>query len=85
MVLARMFVGLACFLGLLAGPAEAHFIWIGIGDFQPTAQVWFSERPEPGDPELLDRIRPTQAWVRTADGRQLPLRLEVGKNKLSRL
>ncbi|HEX4149464.1 MAG TPA: hypothetical protein VHY20_10765, partial [Pirellulales bacterium] len=75
MALARMLVGAACLIGLFAGPAEAHFIWIGIGRFQPTAQIWFNERPAPGEPELIQRIRGTQAWVRTVDGRQLPLAL----------
>jgi hypothetical protein len=76
-----MFGGFACLLALLAGSAEAHFVWIGVGRFQPTAEIWFNERPEPGDAQLLDRIRSTQAWVRTADGRKLPLRLETSQNQ----
>ncbi|HEY5311180.1 MAG TPA: DUF3386 family protein [Pirellulales bacterium] len=82
MPLARMLIGSACLWALLAGPAQAHFVWIGVGRFQPIAEVWFSEQPEPGDPQLLDRIRQTQAWVRTPDGRQQPLKLEMSQNQV---
>jgi hypothetical protein len=82
MPLARMLIGSACLWGLLAGAAQAHFVWIGVGRFQPIAEVWFNEQPEPGDPQLLDRIKQTQAWVRTADGRQQPLKLEMSQNQV---
>lgn len=68
-------------LALSCNSANAHFLWIGIGRFQPVAEVWFNERPEPGEPHLLARVRQTQAWVRTADGRQQPLKLELSRSQ----
>ena len=52
---ARMTARTASMLTLLAplaGEAQAHFVWIGIGRFQPMAEVWFNEQPEPGDAGL---------------------------------
>lgn len=70
-------LGSAVLVGLLAGQTEAHFVWVGIGRFQPKAEIYFNEQPQPGEPHLLDRIKQTQAWVRTPDGRQRPLKLQV--------
>ncbi len=43
--------------GLLATTGYAHFVWLVIDSEASTAAVVFSEAGEPGDPDLLGRLR----------------------------
>jgi hypothetical protein len=58
--------------------AQAHFIWIVPDKQGTTAQVVFSETPEPDDPGLLDKIAKTQLFLRHAD-KEVSLKWTKGK------
>lgn len=51
---------------LLARPAAAHFVWVDVipqSDALRQLRVYFSEGLEPGALRLVDRLKPTEAWV----------------------
>ncbi len=60
------FVAVAVF----AAAADAHFVWLKVVGEGPAAkvEVYFSETPDPDQPELIEKIAHTQAWARTAKG-----------------
>lgn len=70
-MLRYVLLGLACALALAAAPARAHFIWL---DLQPSdggksqARLYFSEEPEPGEPDLIGKAAKVKVWLRKADG-----------------
>src|SRR3569623_1227748 len=59
--------------------AQGHFVWIGVlretGE-SPIACVWFNESPAPGEARLVDRLRPTEAWLRPSGGKSSSLQLQ---------
>lgn len=66
----------------ISGQAQAHFIWV---DVVPTeegqsAQVYFSETPEPGGAELVGKIGKTKVWTRTIDTAATPLEMSAQVN-----
>ncbi|MFN4259582.1 MAG: DUF3386 family protein [Gemmataceae bacterium] len=61
-----------------AATAHGHFIWIVPDAPQKTAEVYFSEGLEPDAPALLDKIAHTTLILRTAEGKDVPLRSAKG-------
>ncbi|MBL9124576.1 MAG: DUF3386 family protein [Planctomycetaceae bacterium] len=63
--------------------AAAHFVWVEIVPTEkgPTAQVYFSETPEAGSPELVGKIAHAKAWVRGIGAESKPLELNVEKHE----
>ncbi len=70
-MLRNVLFGLACVVALSATSARAHFIWL---DLQPAdggksqARLYFSEEPEPGEPDLIGKAAKVKVWLRKADG-----------------
>ncbi len=63
----------------LAAQARAHFLFIRIepqAEAGRSAEVFFSEQAEAGDPKFVAKIAHTKLWVQTRPGefRELPLR-----------
>ncbi len=46
---------------VLPAPARAHFLWL-VQSNDNTVALYFSETAEPGDPDLLERIKNPIAW-----------------------
>ena len=48
--------------------ALGHFVWIDVvqkGSSAPQVEVYFSETPDPDDPQLIEKIAGTKVWART--------------------
>ncbi len=62
----------ACGLGLLAArEAQAHFLFVRIGPMAEggrSAEVYFSDQAEAGDPKFVDRIASTRLWLQAEPG-----------------
>src|SRR5580693_5905297 len=63
----------------LAPQARAHFLFIRIGapaEAGRSAEVFFSEQAEAGDPKFVAKIAHTKLWIQTRPGefRELPVR-----------
>ena len=63
----------------LATQARAHFLFIRIGpqaEAGRSAEVFFSEQAEAGDPKFVAKIAHTKLWIQTRPGefRELPVR-----------
>ena len=61
-----------------AGEARGHFLYIRVGPQAEAgrwADVYFSDRLEPGDPKFIARIAGTRLWVQARPGefRELPV------------
>src|SRR5580700_4557069 len=59
--------------------ARAHFLFIRIGpqaEAGRSAEVFFSEQAEAGDPKFVAKIAHTKLWIQTRPGefRELPVR-----------
>jgi hypothetical protein len=68
----------AAFLLGLADKAHAHFLFIRIGpqaEAGRSAEVFFSEQAEAGDPKFVAKIAHTKLWIQTRPGdfRELPV------------
>lgn len=73
---------------VLAAPtvARAHFLWIVRTveqNGEQRLQVYFSESPEPDDPDLLERVKDAQVWRLNASGAGTPLKLTLADESLS--
>src|SRR5690349_9600536 len=72
-------------LGLSQTQAFAHFLFIRIGDHAEagrTAEVYFSERAEAGDPRFIDKIVQTQLWMQSKPGEFASLQVRKGADRL---
>ena len=75
----------------LAIEARAHFLFIRIGapaEAGRSAEVFFSEQAEAGDPKFVAKIAHTMLWIQTRPGefRELPInRPPTGYGPLYRL
>jgi hypothetical protein len=63
----------------LAGQARAHFLFIRIrahAEAGRSAEVYFSEQAEAGDPRFIAKVAHTKLWAQTRPGefRELPVR-----------
>jgi hypothetical protein len=73
----------ACALG---GPeARAHFLFIKIGPVAEggrSAEVYFSEQAEAGDPRFIAKVAQTKLWAQSKPGEFLPLDVRQGADRL---
>src|SRR5262249_28661765 len=65
--------------GVTAMEARAHFLYIRVeppAEAGRWAEVYFSDRLEPGDPKFVARVARTRLWVQARPGefRELPVR-----------
>jgi hypothetical protein len=74
-----LFSFLLIVLGFITRDASAHFLWL-VAD-KSTANVYFSETADPGEPHLIARIAGTKAWIRNgATQEEQPLALKERKD-----
>ncbi|WP_406698874.1 DUF3386 family protein [Singulisphaera sp. Ch08] len=63
----------------------AHFLFIRIGpagEAGRSAEVYFSEQAEAGDPKFVSKVAGTKLWVQTAPGSFQPLEVREGVDRL---
>lgn len=63
----------------------AHFLFIRIGppaEAGRSAEVYFSEQAEAGDPKFVSKVAGTKLWVQTAPGSFQPLEVREGADRL---
>jgi Protein of unknown function (DUF3386) len=73
----------ACVLG--CAEARAHFLFAKIGPVAEggrSAEVYFSERAEAGDPKFVEKIASTKLWLQTNPGEFRPLTVRQGVDRL---
>jgi hypothetical protein len=80
-------VGLAAFVMIVycAGQARAHFLFIRIGahaEAGRSAEVYFSDQAEAGDPRLIAKVANTKLWVQTEAGVFRELAVQQGADRL---
>jgi hypothetical protein len=76
--------GMAVWL-LAAGPARAHFLFLHIGppaEAGRSAEVFFSDHADAGDPKFVGKIAHTQLWLQEASGELRPLTVRQGTDRL---
>jgi hypothetical protein len=69
-------LGLVAAIALGGAEARAHFLFIRIGPMAEagrSAEVYFSEQAEAGDPQFVARIAQTKLWVQPTPGQFEPL------------
>ena len=69
----------------LGQPAWAHFLFIRIGPMAEagrSAEVFFSEQAEAGDPKFVDKIAGTRLWLQTRPGVFAPIAVTKGADRL---
>ena len=84
----RWLVGfvLASACGLGGGEAKAHFLFIRIGpeaEAGRSAEVYFSEQAEAGDPRFVPKVAHTQLWAQAAPGSFRALTVRKGADRLT--
>jgi hypothetical protein len=70
---------------LMTSPCRAHFLFARIGPMAEggrSAEVYFSDRAEAGDPKFVDKIAQTQLWVQTTPGSYRPLKVHKELDRL---
>src|SRR3954447_15099472 len=85
MRLRRWLLALAMASGLSGSVARAHFLFIRIGpaaEAGRSAEVYFSEQAEAGDPRFVDKVAGTALWVQTTPGVFEPLKVTKGVDRL---
>src|SRR3954470_7157399 len=88
MRLHRLLVGLvvASACGPGAGVARGHFLFIRIGpdaEAGRSAEVYFSEQAEAGDPRFVPKVGHTQLWARATPGSSRALAVRKGADRLT--
>lgn len=65
-----------------ARPVQAHFVWAFVPEGTANVQISFAEEPAPGTANLIDRLRPTKAWLNVPgkDAAELKLSEKVDKD-----
>lgn len=82
-VLTALF-GLAMIAGRV-GDAKAHFLFIRVSPMAESgrsAEVFFSEQAEAGDPKLVDKIVGTELWLQTKPNTFTPLNVRKANDRL---
>src|SRR4029077_11849555 len=79
--------GLASFVLMVcyAGQARAHFLFIRIGaqaEAGRSAEVYFSEQAEAGDPRVIAKVAHTRLWVQARPGEFRELAVQTGTDRL---
>lgn len=70
---------------LAASEARAHFLFVRVGPFAEsgrTAEVFFSERADAGDPKFVGKIAGTRLWAQEEPGEFRPLDVREGADRL---
>ena len=73
-------------LALGNAEARAHFLFAKVGPMAEggrSAEVYFSEKAEAGDPKFVDKITSTRLWAQSAPGEFRPLNLRKGLDRLN--
>lgn len=81
----RWLLGLAMAFGFGAAEARAHFLFIKIGPMAEagrSAEVYFSEQAEAGDPRFIDKVVQTKLWVQLKPGEFQPLEVRKAADRL---
>jgi hypothetical protein len=81
----RLLLCLLAVCGLGGGEAKAHFLFVRIGPVAEggrSAEVYFSEQAEAGDPRFIDKIAHTQLWVQAKPGEFQPLTVRKAADRL---
>ena len=73
---------------LVLGGAEAraHFLFAKVGPMAEggrSAEVYFSDKAEAGDPKFVDKIAATKLWAQSAPGEFRPLNVRKGVDRLN--
>jgi hypothetical protein len=63
-------------IAVAASTASAHFVWIAPGAETDEVQVVFAEKPAPGEPHLIDKIKQTKISQLDADGKPVVAELK---------
>ncbi len=84
----RLLVGLvvASVCGPGAGVARGHFLFIRIGpnaEAGRSAEVYFSEQAEAGDPRFVPKVAHTQLWAQVSPGTFQALTVRQGADRLT--
>jgi hypothetical protein len=69
----------------LDSKAEAHFLFIHIGppaEAGRSAEVYFSEQAQAGDPTFIDKIAHTKLWAHKSPGEFQPLKVQKATDRL---
>ena len=69
----------------LATQAHAHFLFIRIGpqaEAGRSAEVFFSEQAEAGDPKFVAKIAHTKLWIQTRPGEFRELTVRQASDRL---
>jgi hypothetical protein len=69
----------------LASAAEAHFLFIRIGDHAEAGrgvEVYFSERADAGDPKFVEKIAHTKLWAQSEPGKFQPVEVHKLSDRL---
>jgi hypothetical protein len=85
MTLRRGLLGLVAAIALGGAEARAHFLFIRIGPMAEagrSAEVYFSEQAEAGDPKFVGKISQTKLWVQSSPGQFEPLRVHALTDRL---
>jgi hypothetical protein len=72
-------------LAACAADARAHFLFVRIGPMAEagrSAEVYFSEQAEAGDPRFVDKVAHTKLWAQTEPGRFEELTVRKGADRL---
>src|SRR3954471_13955659 len=78
-----LLVGLAW--GLTPGQAKAHFLFVRIlppAEGGRSAEVYFSELAEAGDPRFIDKIAGTRLWLQQTPGKLEVLAIHKAADRL---
>lgn len=78
-------VAIVCFVLASGVEAQAHFLFIHIGpqaEAGRSAEVYFSEQAQAGDPTFIDKIAHTQLWVQKMPGEFQPLKVHKAADRL---
>ncbi len=73
------------FWALCAPRGEAHFLFVRIGPMAEagrSAEVYFSEQAEAGDPRFIEKVSHTKLWVQTEPGKFEPLTVHAASDRL---
>lgn len=85
-MLPRQALWLTLAIGLVAAAeARAHFLFIRIGPLAEagrSAEVYFSEQADAGDPRFIDKVAHTQLWLQRRPGQFQPLKVQKGVDRL---
>lgn len=70
---------------LVPAGAKAHFLFIHVtppAEGGRAAEVYFSDKPEAGDPKFVQNIAPTKLWVQTPAAGVQPLKVQKASDRL---